>query len=77
MTLKQAQKLYPDAIQAKMKHLPYCMTEKEIINIGECGFFGKEKNSKVLYYRVGKNVSTVISSRQAFKEEKEVNHEKE
>ena len=76
MTLKQAQKLYPDAIQAKMEHHPYSMTSEQIIKIGECGFFGKEKNSKVLYYKIGKTVSSVISSRQAFKEE-EVNNEKE
>lgn len=71
-TLAQAQKDYPDAIQAKLTHDPYCMTPAILIGIGE-SMCHKEK-SKVLFYKVGKCVSRVISSREAQVEfEKSIN----
>lgn len=69
MIPKEAQKQYPDAIQAKMNHLPYCMTENELQRIGEHGCFGKEVTHKVLFVKVGKCVSSVIFSRQAYLDE--------
>ena len=63
-TLRQAQKIYDDALQMKCEHLPYCMTERRIGEIGE-RLRGKNEPSKVLYVKTGKRVSSVISSRQA------------
>lgn len=38
MTLKQAQKLYDDSVQAKMTHADYCMTQSQLEYIVElCG----------------------------------------
>lgn len=62
-TLAQAQKDYPDAIQAKLTHDPYCMTSAKLIRIGET--IGHKEKSKVLFYKIGKCVSRVISSREA------------
>lgn len=68
MTLQQAQKQYDDALQMKCEHLPYCMTTTQMTKIGE-GLTGKDNPSKVLFVSVGKYVSRVISSRQAFLEQ--------
>jgi hypothetical protein len=65
MTLQQAQKQYDDALQMKCEHRPYCMTETQMRLTGE-GLRGKEQPSKVLFVKVGKCVSRVISSRQAY-----------
>lgn len=68
MTLKEAQKMYPDAIQAKMHHLPYCMSQAELEKIGK-QIWGvtPDKEAKVLFTKVGKCVSVVIASLQAAK----------
>jgi len=65
MTLRQAQRQYDDALQMKCEHRPYCMTVTQMAKIGE-GLRGKENPSKVLFVKVGKCVSRVISSRQAY-----------
>lgn len=66
MTLKEAQKMYPDAIQAKMHHLPHCMSQAELEKIGK-QIWGvtPDKEAKVLFTKVGKCVSVVIASLQA------------
>ncbi|MDR2935926.1 MAG: hypothetical protein LBU80_01085 [Rikenellaceae bacterium] len=63
-TLSQAQKAWPDALQAKCSHDPYRMTWQQMTGIGE-KLTGRGTPSKVLFVKVGKGVSTVISSRQA------------
>lgn len=66
MTLKEAQKMYPDAIQAKMHHLPHCMSRAELEKIGrQIWGITPDKEAKVLFAKVGKCVSVVIASRQA------------
>lgn len=61
-TLAQARKDYPDAILITLKHELYNM-DLNLIKIGEnINYKGK---SKVLYYKLGKRVSRVISSRKA------------
>lgn len=67
MTLKQAQKLYHDSVQIKMTHGGYCMTTSMLEHIGSCtSGLTPDKQAKVLYTKVGKRVSVVISSREAF-----------
>jgi hypothetical protein len=70
MTLKQAQKQYDDALQMKCEHLPFSMTVDRMTEIGEY-LRGKENPSKVLFVKVGKCISTVISSREAFLEQQQ------
>lgn len=70
MTLKQAQKLYGDSVQAKMTHGDYCMTTSMLEHIGTRTWgITPDKQAKVLYTKVGKRVSVVISSREAFTKE--------
>ena len=67
MTLKQAQKVYPDAIMARMTHMKFCMSLEQLETTGRNMYgFGPDSQSVVLYKKVGKCVSTVISSREAF-----------
>ena len=67
MTLKQAQKLYDDSVQAKMTHADYCMTQSQLEYIGRTMWgFTPDKQAKVLFTKVGKRVSVVIASREAF-----------
>lgn len=67
MTLKQAQKLYDDSVQAKITHADYCMTQSQLEYIGRTTWgFTPDKQAKVLFTKVGKRVSVVIASREAF-----------
>lgn len=67
MTLKQAQKLYDDSIQAKLSHAEYCMTTSQLEYTGSRMWgITPDKQAKVLYTKVGKRVSVVIASREAF-----------
>lgn len=67
MTLKQAQKLYEDSIQAKMAHADNCMTQSQLEYIGRTIWgFTPDKQAKVLFTKIGKRVSTVIASKEAF-----------
>lgn len=66
MTLKEAQKMYPDAIQAKMHHLPHCISQAELEKIGrQIWGVTPDKEAKILFTKVGKCVSVVIASLQA------------
>lgn len=67
MTLKQAQKLYEDSVQAKMTHADNCMTQSQLEYIGRTIWgFTPDKQAKVLFTKIGKRVSTVIASKEAF-----------
>ena len=69
MTLAQAQKNWDDAIQTKVSHKPNIMTEERLTEIGQKGTFYNEVHSKVLYLKVGRTSSVVISSKEAFVED--------
>ena len=63
MTLKQAQKLYEDSVQAKMTHADNCMTQSQLEYIGRTIWgFTPDKQAKVLFTKIGKRVSTVIAN---------------
>ena len=51
MTLKQAQKLYEDSVQAKMTHADNCMTQSQLEYIGRTIWgFTPDKQAKVREY---------------------------
>lgn len=66
MTLQQAQRLYPDAIQMKLTHLPYCVSLHDLHKWAKQSAGTDEV--AILYACPGKTVSRVIYSKQAFKD---------
>lgn len=49
MTLKQAQKLYDDSVQAKMTHADYCMTQSQLEYIGRTMWGFTQTNKQRCY----------------------------
>lgn len=65
MTLKQAQKLYEDSVQAKMTHADNCMTQSQLEYIGRTIWgFTPDKQAKVLFTKIGKKSIYVIASKE-------------
>jgi hypothetical protein len=70
MTLKEAQKMYSDAILTKVTHKPFSITGKDLIQLGQHW----DTPAGILYIKIGKCSSRVISSRQAYIEEQRNHH---
>jgi hypothetical protein len=62
MTLREAQKMYSDAVLTKVTHKPFSITAKDLIQLGQHW----NTPAGILYIKIGKCSSLVISSRQAY-----------
>ncbi|KAA6339742.1 hypothetical protein EZS27_012340 [termite gut metagenome] len=56
MTLKEAQKMYSDAVSTKVTHKPFSLTAKDLIQLAQHW----NTPAKILFMRIGKSSSQVI-----------------
>ena len=62
MTLREAQKLYDDAISTTVKHKENSMTHNALVKIGQMHYY---ESCEILYINVGKKTSRIITSLKA------------